>query len=88
MPTVPADRLRRIAELNHHIRNALQVIACDKVPERSERAIQVNKAVIRIELVLREVLPERKRDKIGISIRPRRLVPRRDFLLPQFSGYH
>ena len=57
------DRLRRIAELNHHIRNALQVIAYHNVPERSEREIQqVNKAVIRIESVLREVLPKRKRD--------------------------
>ena len=55
--------LQRIAELNHHIRNALQVIAYHNVPERSEREIQqVNKAVIRIESVLREVLPERKRD--------------------------
>jgi hypothetical protein len=43
------DRLRRIAELNHHIRNALQVIAYHNVPERNERA------VVRIESVLREV---------------------------------
>jgi signal transduction histidine kinase len=50
------DRLRRIAELNHHIRNALQVIAYHNVPERSERAIQqVNAEVVRIESVLREV---------------------------------
>jgi len=57
------DRLHRIAELNHHIRNALQVIVLTNVPARSERAIkQVNTAVIRIESVLREVLPERKRD--------------------------
>ena len=41
------DRLRRIAELNHHIRNALQVIAYHNVPERSERAIQqVNAEVV------------------------------------------
>jgi hypothetical protein len=50
------DRLRRIAELNHHIRNALQVIAYHNVPERDERAIQqVNAEVVRIESVLREV---------------------------------
>jgi hypothetical protein len=50
------DRLRRIAELNHHIRNALQVIAYHNVPERTERAIQqVNAEVVRIESVLREV---------------------------------
>jgi hypothetical protein len=50
------DRLRRIAELNHHIRNGLQIIAYNNVPERSERAIQqVNAEVVRIESVLREV---------------------------------
>ena len=50
------DRLLRIAELNHHIRNALQVIAYHNVPERSERAIQqVNAEIVRIESVLREV---------------------------------
>ena len=50
------DRLRRIAELNHHIRNALQVIAYHNVPERTERAIQqVNAEIVRIESVLREV---------------------------------
>jgi methyl-accepting chemotaxis protein len=50
------DRLRRIVELNHHIRNALQVIAYYNVPERTERAIQqVNAEIVRIESVLREV---------------------------------
>lgn len=49
-------RLWRIAELNHHIRNALQVIAYHNVPDRSERAIQqVGAEVLRIESVLREV---------------------------------
>jgi methyl-accepting chemotaxis protein len=50
------DRLRRIVELNHHIRNALQVIAYYNVPERTVRAIQqVNAEIVRIESVLREV---------------------------------
>ncbi len=50
------NQLRRIAELNHHIRNALQVIAYYNVPARDERAIhQVNAEVLRIEAVLREV---------------------------------
>jgi hypothetical protein len=50
------DRLQRVVELNHHIRNALQVIAYHNVPERSEQAIQqVNAEVLRIESVLREV---------------------------------
>ena len=50
------DRLQRIVELNHHIRNALQVIAYNNVSDRGERAIQqVNAEVMRIESVLREV---------------------------------
>lgn len=50
------DRLQRIRELNHHIRNALQVIAYNNVPERTGEAIQqVNAEVGRIESVLREV---------------------------------
>jgi predicted PurR-regulated permease PerM len=48
--------LRRIAELNHHIRNALRVIVHHNVPKRSERAIQqVNEEVVRIESALREI---------------------------------
>jgi hypothetical protein len=43
-------RLRRIAELNDHIRNALQVIASHNVAERDDRAIQqVNAEIVRIE---------------------------------------
>lgn len=50
------DRLDRIAELNHHIRNALQVIAYNNVPERAGPAIrQVAVEIVRIESVLREV---------------------------------
>lgn len=55
------SRLQAIAELNHHIRNALQIIAYHNVPApgRSERAIQqVREAVTRIDVVLREVLPQ------------------------------
>lgn len=50
------DRMRSVTELNHHIRNALQIIAYHNVPERSERAIQqVNAQVVRIQTALRGV---------------------------------
>ncbi|MFZ3264713.1 MAG: hypothetical protein WA172_11995 [Terriglobales bacterium] len=50
------DQLRRVAELNHHIRNALQVIAYHNVPDRSEGAIQqVNTQIVRIQTALRGV---------------------------------
>ncbi len=55
------NRLERIAEINHHIRNALQVIAYHARSEGSQnqKVIEdVNAAVTRIEWVLREVLPE------------------------------
>lgn len=46
---------QHIAELNHHIRNALQVITFHNVPERSGDAIkQVDAAIARIERVVRE----------------------------------
>jgi len=49
------DRLQRIAELNHHIRNALQVIVYTNVPERDSEAIRkVKTAVMRIQGVLEE----------------------------------
>lgn len=55
---VLVQRLQRIAELNQHIRDALQIILFANVPERSAQAIkQVNTAVIRIESVLREQVP-------------------------------
>jgi len=49
------NRLRRVVELNHHIRNALQVIAYHNVRQRNEGAIQqVNIQIVRIESALRE----------------------------------
>ncbi len=54
------ERLELIAEMNHHIRNALQIIAYSIRREHpgDEKAIaQVDEAVTRIEWALREVLP-------------------------------
>jgi len=58
--TAVLDRLQLIADLNHHIRNALQVIAYLNVsaPGRSEEVIeQVREAVARIDSVLKDMLP-------------------------------
>lgn len=55
------DRLRRIAEVNHHFRNALEVILYSSRSDSSplEKAIQdINAAVRRIEWALTEVLPD------------------------------
>ena len=50
--------LQRIAELNHHIRNAFQIITFNNVAERSTEAIKrVDSAVTRIESALREASP-------------------------------
>ena len=58
-----ADQLTTIALMNHHIRNALQVIKYAKYlrPEK-EQVAQVEDAVKRIEWALREVLPGRITD--------------------------
>ncbi len=62
------DRLQLIAEINHHIRNAVQVLAYRALneSEQSERAIQeVTDAVTRIDWVLREVLPSDRQHSSG-----------------------
>ena len=54
--------METIAEMNHHIRNALQVIAYHNVshPSSGQAVEQVGAAVERIEWALREILPERR----------------------------
>jgi ABC-type nickel/cobalt efflux system permease component RcnA len=55
------QRMRTIADLNHHIRNALQVIRYAGGSKSAQDATQlqlINEAVARIEWALREVLPQ------------------------------
>lgn len=55
------ERMRTIAELNHHIRNALQVIKFCGGGQSSLDSIQlhlINESANRIEWALREVLPK------------------------------
>jgi hypothetical protein len=65
-------RMKTIAELNHHIRNALQVIKFLGTQQRSSLdAIQlqlINDSVDRIEWALREVLPKYEVEAAAISI--------------------
>jgi hypothetical protein len=59
------QRMRTIAELNHHIRNALQVIRYAGGSKTTQDATQlqlINEAVARIEWALREVLPKYPQD--------------------------
>ena len=52
------EKLRIVAEMNHHIRNALQVIALCAAKTQDENGIQViRQAAERIEWSLREILP-------------------------------
>jgi hypothetical protein len=51
-------RCRLIGEMNHHIRNALQVIAWGPYYGLDDRTANISEAVKRIEWTLREVLPE------------------------------
>lgn len=67
-----AERMKTIAELNHHIRNALQVIKFLGVQNSSSLdAVQlqlVNDSVDRIEWALREVLPRYPIGKITTPV--------------------
>jgi len=52
------DRLHTISEMNHHIRNALQVISFYSYREQDDKALaMLREAVNRIEWALNEVLP-------------------------------
>lgn len=52
------DRLRTIAEMNHHIRNSLQVITYATAAQGNSESVEmIRSSVERIEWALREVLP-------------------------------
>jgi hypothetical protein len=61
-------RYRVIGEMNHHVRNALQVIAYSPYCQLEDNAAKIGQAVQRIEWVLREVLPEVNADENGRMI--------------------
>jgi hypothetical protein len=51
-------RVQRVAEMNHHVRNALQVIAYWSLADKEKRQVElVQDAVNRIQWALREILP-------------------------------
>jgi hypothetical protein len=53
-----SERLRTIAEMNHHIRNSLQVITYAAATEKNAQSVElIRSSVERIEWALREVLP-------------------------------
>jgi hypothetical protein len=59
------DRLRKVADMNHHVRNALAVVAFYGTQNGNTAAAQrVSEAVKRIEWTLREILPK------GWDLRP------------------
>jgi hypothetical protein len=51
------ERLSTIAEMNHHIRNALQIITYATAAGNDESVELIRSSVERIEWALREVLP-------------------------------
>ena len=52
------ERLRTIAEMNHHIRNSLQVITYATATQKNTESMElIRSSVERIEWALREVLP-------------------------------
>ena len=73
------ERMKTIAELNHHIRNALQVIRFLGGQQRSGLdAMQlqlINDSVNRIEWALREVLPRYERDAPAMAAKELEMKP-------------
>jgi len=70
-------RMKTIAELNHHIRNALQVIkfwGAQQRPSLDAMQLQlINDSVDRIEWALREVLPRYELDTLTAPITEQRV---------------
>ena len=70
------ERMQTVAELNHHIRNALQVIRFWGEQQRSALdAMQlqlITESVNRIEWALREILPKYPEDSSAASSEPER----------------
>jgi hypothetical protein len=61
------QRLRMIAAMNHHVRNALQSILWSPYAEDSKEQIRkVQDSVYRIEWALREILPSKSDDTPGL----------------------
>jgi hypothetical protein len=66
------ERIILIAELNHHIRNALTVIQCSgDIANETERILRVHEAIERIDWVLTDLVPT-----IGSAKEPRFSSPR------------
>jgi hypothetical protein len=66
------QRMRTIADLNHHIRNALQVIRYAGGSKSAQDATQlqlINESVARIEWALREVLPQYSQEQTDLNSR-------------------
>ena len=52
------EKIRIIAEMNHHVRNALQtIVSCKIMPEQERQVKLIAESVTRIEWALRKVLP-------------------------------
>ncbi len=51
------DRLDKVADMNHHVRNALTVVVCCSMKIGNSDSSMLQGAVERIEWALREVLP-------------------------------
>lgn len=51
------DKIRVIAEMNHHVRNALQAIALSPYAEKSRQIQLIDESAQRIQWALREILP-------------------------------
>jgi hypothetical protein len=65
------ERLRTIADINHHIRNALQVITYAAEVDKNAASVEmIRNSVERIEWTLREVLPGQAPPEEPLKIEP------------------
>lgn len=53
------DDIRVVRELNHHVRNALQIIQyASRLPEQRQQVVIIDESVARIDATLKELFPQ------------------------------
>jgi hypothetical protein len=61
-------RIRVIADMNHHVRNALQAITLSRYAENTQQIQVIDESAKRIQWALRELLPQTHEDGNAFSV--------------------
>lgn len=63
-------RIQVIADMNHHVRNALQAITLSRYAENAQQIELIDESAKRIQWALRELLPQTHEDGSALFVGP------------------